>query len=162
MILLSILALFISVYFNVNDELEAAACHFPSLNDVADVCSTCVLYPCACAVCVCMQSVAARVKRSKVWAHVTKLSDTSIRCNICSSVILNRGGNTSNIMKHLLTKHNIYLKQCIAYLLCLPAPAAARETHSHQMLTHSAVELHSRDTALIRNHKSTLFACALV
>ncbi len=25
----------------------------------------------------------------------------------------------------------------------------------------SAVELHSRDTALIRNHKSTLFACAL-
>ncbi len=43
-----------------------------------------------------------------------------------------------------------------------PAPTAARETHSHQMLTHSAVELHSRDTALIRNHKSTLFACGLV
>ncbi len=37
--LLSILVLFYLVYFNVNDELEAAARHFPSLNDVADVCS---------------------------------------------------------------------------------------------------------------------------
>ncbi len=71
---------------------------------------------CMC-VCVCVQSVAARVKRSKVWAHVTKLSNTSVRCNICSSVIVNKGGNTSNIMKHLLTKHNIYLKQCAAFTM---------------------------------------------
>ncbi len=42
----------------------------------------------------------ARVKHSKVWAHVTKLTNASIRFNICSSVMVNRG-NTSNIMKHL-------------------------------------------------------------
>ncbi len=106
---------------------------------------------------VCVQSGVARVTRSKVWAHVTKLSDTSVRFNICSSTIVNKGGNTSNTMKHLLTKH-IYLKQCaVAYLLCLPAPARATFTSN----VDSAVELHSRDTALICNHKSTLFACAL-
>ncbi len=44
----------------------------------------------------------ARVKHSKVWARVPKLSNASIRCIICSSVIVNRG-NTSNIMKHLQT-----------------------------------------------------------
>ncbi len=60
---------------------------------------------------------AARVKCSKVWAHNTKLSDTSVQCNICSSVIVNKGGNTSNIMKYLLTKHNIYLKQCAAFTM---------------------------------------------
>ncbi len=54
---------FISLYFHVNDELEAAAWHFPSLNDVAEVCLACMRY--SCAVCVCVQSVAARVKHSK-------------------------------------------------------------------------------------------------
>ncbi len=44
----------------------------------------------------------ARVKHSKVWACVTKLSNASIRYSLCSSVIVNRG-NTSNIMKHLQT-----------------------------------------------------------
>ncbi len=57
-------------------------------------------------------------------------------------------------MKHLLTKH-IYLKQCaVTYLLHLLAPAPT--------VVELTVEIHSRDTALIRNHKSTLFACALV
>ncbi len=56
-------------------------------------------------VCVYVQSVAARLK--KVWTHVTKLSYTSVRCNVCSSVIVNKGCNTSHIMKYLLTKHNM-------------------------------------------------------
>ncbi len=64
--------------------------------------------------CVCVQLVA--VKRSKVWAHVTKLTDSSIRC---SSEMVNKGGNTSN-MKHLLSKHNIYvLKQCAVFTIQL-------------------------------------------
>ncbi len=105
---------FISVYFNVNDELEAAACHFSSLNDVGIVCSMCVWYPCTYAVCmcVCLRAISGG-KSEKVWAHVTKLSYTSIRCNICSSVIVNKGGNTSNIIKHLLTKHNM---RCAVWL----------------------------------------------
>ncbi len=103
-----------------------------------------------------MQSViAARVKRSKVWAHVTKLASDAI----CSSVIVNKGDNTSDIMKHLLTKHNIYvLKQCAVFTIQLQLQLAR---HVH-IKCYSAVELHSRDTALIHNHKSTLFACALV
>ncbi len=66
---------------------------------------------CACDIhvhmrCVCLRAISGG-KSEKVWAHVTKLSNTSIRCNICSSVIVNKGGNTSNIIKHLLTKHNM-------------------------------------------------------
>ncbi len=130
---------FISVYFNVKYELEAAAWHFPHWmmwpSFARRVCDIHAHMQCVC-VCVlecgvCLRaSVAARVKRSKVWAHVTKLSDTSVRCNICSSVIVNKGGNTSNIMKHLLTKH-IYLKQCAVFTM---SPGSTRETHSHQML----------------------------
>ncbi len=52
-----------------------------------DVCSTCVF---------CVQSVAARVKHFKVWAHVTKLNNTRARYNMCCSVIVNKGGNTSS------------------------------------------------------------------
>ncbi len=96
--------------------------------------------------CVCLlQSVAARVKCSKVWAHVTKLSDTSVRCNIYSSVIVNIGGNTSNIMKYLLTKHNlpqalavftsafVLPRQRLTHLNCIPkrsviSPAVENKT----------------------------------
>ncbi len=117
-----------------------------------------------CPVCVCVQSIiAARVKRSKVWAHVTKLSHTSVRCNICSSVIVNKGGNTSNIMKHLLTKQ--HLPQAMRCSLFTMSPVSSSNCSSRDTFTsnvESAVELHSRDAALIHNHKSTLFACALV
>ncbi len=126
--------------------------YFPSLNDVADVCSTCVWYSYACVRCVfACKSVAAREKRSKVWAHVIKLSD-SIRCNICSSVIMNKVGNTSNIMKHLLTKHDIYLQQCAVFTM---SPISS-SWDTFKSNVDSPVELHSRD------HKSTLFPCALV
>ncbi len=77
---------------------------------------------CACVicarVCVCMQSV---VKRSKCgltlqnWA--TPVSDV-----ICSSIIVNKRGNTSNVMKHLLTKLTIYLKQCAVFTSALVLP----------------------------------------
>ncbi len=54
------------------------------------------------------------------------------------------------------TKH-IYLKQCAVFTI-------VSRLHSWDTFTSnvdSAVELHSRDTALIHSHKSTLFACAL-
>ncbi len=82
---------------------------------------------------------AARVKRS----HITKLSDTSVRCNICSNVMVNKGGNTSNI----------YLKHCAVFTM---SPGSSSNCNSWDTFTSnvdSKVELHSRDTALIRNHK---------
>ncbi len=109
------------------------------------MCGKCV---CVC-VCVCLRAISGG-KSEKVLAHFTKLSYTSVRCNICSSVTVNKGGNTSNIM--------IYLQNTtcnVLYLLCLPA-------HTFTSNVDSGVELRSRDTALIHNHKSTLFACAFV
>ncbi len=145
---------FISIYFNVNDELEAAAWHFSSLSDVTDVCSTCVwlfMRICGVCVCICVQSVVARVKRSKVWVQITRLSDTSVRCNMCSSVIVNQGGN---IMKHLLTTLKQSTSSNSLYLLCLPAPAptATRETHSHQMLFSGRVTLTRHLFAITKVH----------
>ncbi len=94
----------------------------------------------------------------KVWAHVTKLSEASVRC---SSVIVNKGGNTSNIMKHLLTKHNVYLKQCTVFTMSPGSSSNCSLRDTFTSNVDSAVELHSRNTALIRNRKSTLFVCAL-
>ncbi len=96
---------------------------------------------------------AARVKHSKVWAHVTKLSD-SVRCNICSSEILNKGGNISNIMKHLLTKHNIYLKQCAVFTMFPVSNCNSRDTFTSNV--DSAVtltRLHLIAISLFRAHK---------
>ncbi len=102
------------------------------------------MYMCGKCVCVCLHAISGG-KSEKVLAPVTKLSYTSVRCNICSSVTVNKGGNTSNIMKHLLTKYNM---QCAVFNM---SPGS----HIH-------IEFRSRDTALIHNHKSTLFTCALV
>ncbi len=47
---------------------------------------------------------------------------------------------------------------------CTLSPGSSSNCNSRDTFTSnvdSVVELHSRDTALIRNHKSTLFACAL-
>ncbi len=86
---------------------------------------------------------AERVKRSKVWVHVTKISNTNVRCNKCSSVIVNKGGNISNVMKHLLTKH-IYLKQCTVFTMSPVSSSNLRDTFTSNV--DSAVELHSRDS----------------
>ncbi len=75
----------------------------------------------------------------EVRAYVTKLSD-SVRCNICSSVVVIKGSNTSNIMKHLLTKH-IYLKQCAVFTMSPISSSNSRDTFTSN--ADSAVELHS-------------------
>ncbi len=92
-----------------------------------------------------------------MWAHVTKLRDASVRFNICSSAIENKVGNTSNIIKHLLTKQHLPQESAA---LTLSTGSNSQETFISNV--DSAIELHSRDTALIHNHKSTLFACASV
>ncbi len=91
---------FISIHFNVKDELRSCCLSF----FFTEWCG----HHCACDihVHVCLRAISGG-KSEKVWAHVIKLSYTSVRCNICSSVIVNKGGNTSNIVKHLLTKHNM-------------------------------------------------------
>ncbi|KAL7403771.1 hypothetical protein ABVT39_004898 [Epinephelus coioides] len=55
---------------------------------------------------------AVRAKRSKVWAHFIKMNESSARCNICQKVVASKGGNTSNIIKHLQSTHSIKLKEC--------------------------------------------------
>lgn len=50
-----------------------------------------------------------KAKRSRVWLHFTSKDADSAVCNKCSKVILCKGGNTSNLTKHLTT-HGIFLK----------------------------------------------------
>ncbi len=109
--LLSILALFISVYFNVNDELGAAACHFPSLNYLAVVCSVCVIIHVRC-VFACNQW---RQEWNVQKCGLTLQSHTGIRGSVCNSEIVIKGGNTNNIMKHLLTKQHLPQAMCCIY-----------------------------------------------
>ena len=46
-------------------------------------------------------------KRSKVWLFFVAKKDGAV-CNQCDSFISAKGGNTSNLIKHL-TSHEIYL-----------------------------------------------------
>ncbi len=81
-----------------------------------------VISMCMCGVCLRAISGGKSVT-SKVWAHITKLRD--------------KGGNTSNIMKYLLTKQHLYLLSPGSSSNC-----NSRDTHIE---VNSAVELHSRD-----------------
>ncbi len=106
---------FISVYFNVNDELEAAAWWFPSLNDVAVFCSTCMwLFMYMCGVVFPCNQWRRTIQKCRLALQGSLASDA-----ICSSEIVNKGGNTSNIMKHLLTKHIYFLKQYAVFTIQL-------------------------------------------
>ncbi len=60
-------------------------------------------------------------------------------------------------MKHLLTKQHLPQESAA---LTLSTGSNSQETFISNV--DSAIELHSRDPALIHNHKSTLFACASV
>ena len=50
-----------------------------------------------------------KAKRSKVWLYFSPKDSNNAKCNKCNKVIASKGGNTSNLMKHLAT-HKIYLK----------------------------------------------------
>jgi len=49
------------------------------------------------------------IKRSMVWMHFKSIEDGG-KCNHCNKNIPAKGGNTSNLMKHLL-QHQINLRR---------------------------------------------------
>ncbi|CAL8322512.1 unnamed protein product [Gadus morhua 'NCC'] len=51
-------------------------------------------------------------KRSQVWFHFTKRKENSAVCNQCNAIISCKGANTSNMLKHLSTKHGIKSQEC--------------------------------------------------
>ncbi|CAL8375385.1 unnamed protein product [Arctogadus glacialis] len=51
-------------------------------------------------------------KRSQVWLHFTKRNENSAVCNQCNAIISCKGANTSNMLKHLSTKHGIKSQEC--------------------------------------------------
>ncbi|XP_034040278.1 uncharacterized protein LOC117522970 [Thalassophryne amazonica] len=57
-----------------------------------------------------------KAKRSKVWLHFTPKGNDSATCHRCHKTIACKGGNTSNLMKHLAS-HGVYLKaeQCTVF-----------------------------------------------
>ena len=59
-----------------------------------------------------VSNMASRQKRSKVWLYFTKKDKTRASCNACRAVITSKGGNTSNMLKHLTTQHAITLYEC--------------------------------------------------
>lgn len=82
--------------------------------------------------CMCSHGV---FKCSKAWAYIAKLSNTNVRCNV-GSVLGNKGSNTSNIRKHLHTKHAIYLKQHAVHFISrlhlkLQLPCLSRADNIH-------------------------------
>ena len=58
-------------------------------------------------------AMAARQRRSKVWLYFTRGGDgDKASCNSCQRIIASKGGNTSNMQKHLATHHTIRLREC--------------------------------------------------
>lgn len=43
--------------------------------------------------------------RSNVWNHFTKLTFEKAKCDICGTIISIKGGSSTNIRRHLKTKH---------------------------------------------------------
>jgi len=44
-------------------------------------------------------------KRSTIWNHFTKKSSTIAKCSYCGHELSYSGGSTSNLLRHLKTKH---------------------------------------------------------
>lgn len=56
--------------------------------------------------------MASRQRRSKVWLYFTRKDDHRATCNACKTSISSKGGNTTNMQKHLSTQHAITLQEC--------------------------------------------------
>lgn len=48
-------------------------------------------------------------KRSEIWLHFSTISTGHAKCNICGSKYSYKGGSTSNLKKHLQSKHHTFL-----------------------------------------------------
>lgn len=55
-----------------------------------------------------------KAKRSDIWLHFTIVSTGLAKCNICASKYSYKGGSTSNLKKHLLTKHHTVLQKTVS------------------------------------------------
>ena len=73
-------------------------------------------------------------KRSKVWLHFTNKDANSATCNRCQKTMACKGGNTSNLMKHLAT-HGVYLKaeQCTVFDKLRDAPSTSAAAAAGQI-----------------------------
>lgn len=52
-------------------------------------------------------------KRSEIWIHFSIVSAGSAKCNICGSKYSYKGGSTSNLKKHLQSRHHTLLPKNI-------------------------------------------------
>ena len=53
------------------------------------------------------QHVKKRTKRSKVWLYFGRVDADNARCNKWNKLLASKGGNTSNLSKHLAKVHQI-------------------------------------------------------
>lgn len=58
------------------------------------------------------ESLAERQKRSKAWLHFTKKDGNHAALISLTIIISSKGGNTSNMLKHLSTRHGLKLQKC--------------------------------------------------
>ncbi|CAB1455956.1 unnamed protein product [Pleuronectes platessa] len=72
-----------------------------------------------------------KAKRSKVWLCFAPKDRNNATCSKCNKAIASKGGNTSNLMKHLAT-HNVFLKakactvfECLRERECEPMPSTS-------------------------------------
>ena len=66
-------------------------------------------------------NMATRQKRSKVWLYFTRQNDNNATCNACKKSISSKGGNTTNMKKHLNTQHGLKLQECHVFDACSSA-----------------------------------------
>ncbi|XP_058496961.1 uncharacterized protein LOC131467205 isoform X2 [Solea solea] len=94
-----------------------------------------------------------RAKRSKAWAHYTRLTGDTASCNICRKIISNKGGNTSNLIKHVQLRHFINVRQS-SVLDCFSGAnvCAAAAAALHSVQRHSP-DAHTNSKGLDLNHE---------
>ena len=69
-----------------------------------------------------------RSKRSKVWLNFTRLDVDNARCQKGNKSLAFKGGNTSNLSKHLAKVHHIQTEKCTVFD-CLSSSSVAPRFH---------------------------------
>lgn len=52
-----------------------------------------------------------KTKRSVIWLHFSVISPGCAKCNLCGSKYSYKGGSTSNLKKHLESRHHTFLQK---------------------------------------------------
>ena len=65
--------------------------------------------------------------RSKTWLHFVKIDSNTVKCNRCLAIIKCKSGNTSNMMKHLIT-HGINLRLDTCTVFNTPSAGSSATT----------------------------------